>query len=81
MPLISKFYGIMIKMYFNDHLPCHFHAIYNEYNGIFYLNTLEVIGGDLPSKAILLIKEWATQYQQELLNMWNNKEFKRLPEL
>jgi len=42
MPIITNFYGIIIKMYFNDHLPPHFHAIYNEYNAIFDLNTLNL---------------------------------------
>lgn len=40
MPVIARFFGIIIKMYFNDHLPPHFHAIYSEYNGIFSIDTL-----------------------------------------
>ena len=43
MPVIARFYGIVIKMYFNDHLSPHFHAIYNEYNGLFHLNSLEML--------------------------------------
>ena len=81
MPVISRFYGIIIKMYFNDHLPPHFHAIYNDYNGIFDLNTLELLEGDLPNKAIKLIIEWAEKYQAELLKIWKTKEFIKLPGL
>lgn len=81
MPVISRFYGILIKMYFNDHLPPHFHAIYNEYNGIFDLNTLELIEGDLPAKAIKLIKEWAQNYKPDLQRMWVTKDFIKLPGL
>ena len=51
MPVISRFYGIIIKMYFNEHGIPHFHAIYNEYNGVFTISDLVMIEGDLPSKA------------------------------
>jgi len=81
MPEIARFYGIIIKMYFSDHLPSHFHAIYGENNGIFELNSLEMIEGDLPNRAIKLVKEWAEQYKNELLEMWNTQDFKKLPGL
>nr|WP_241633815.1 DUF4160 domain-containing protein [Fusobacterium gastrosuis] len=70
-----------LKMYFNDHLPSHFHVIYGEYNGIIDIETLTLIEGDLPVRAIKLTQEWAKEYQQELLKMWKSKEFKKLPEL
>ena len=81
MPIITRFYGIIIKMYFNDHLPPHFHAIYNEYNAIFDLNTLEMIQGDLPPKAMKLVKEWAEEYKVDLEKIWKTQEFKQLPGL
>lgn len=81
MPVIARFFGIIIKMYFNDHLPPHFHAVYGEYNGIFSIDTLEMLEGDLPNRACSLINEWATKYQIELISMWKNKEFKKLPGL
>jgi hypothetical protein len=43
MPVIARFYGIIIKMYFNHHLPPHFHAFYGKYNGLYDLNTLEML--------------------------------------
>ncbi|WP_330671529.1 DUF4160 domain-containing protein [Anaeromicrobium sp.] len=57
-------------MYFNDHLPPHFHAIYGEYNGLFDLNTLEMLEGDLPNRAHKLIQEWAKFHEKELKEMW-----------
>lgn len=83
MPVIARFYGIVIKMYFSqsEHGVPHFHAIYGEYNAVFDIQTLEMLEGDLPIRAQRLVKEWATQYQQELLQMWHSNEFKRLPGL
>lgn len=81
MPVITRFYGIVIKMYFNDHLPPHFHAIYNEYNGVFDLNTLELLEGDLPNRALKLINDWASEYKDELIKIWDTQVFKKLPGL
>lgn len=83
MPVIARFYGLIIKMYFSqsEHGIPHFHAIYGEYNAVFDIQTLEMLEGDLPVRALRLVKEWGTQYQQELLRMWNSNEFKRLPGL
>ncbi len=81
MPVIARFYGIVIKMYFNDHLPPHLHAIYGEYNGVFDLNTMEMIEGDLPGRAVKLVREWEKEYQDELVKMWTTKIFKKLPGL
>ncbi len=81
MPEIARFYGIVIKMFFSEHNPPHFHAVYGEYNGTFDLKTLEMTEGDLPVKAKSLIKEWAAQYQSELLKMWNEQNITKLPPL
>ena len=83
MPVIARFYGIVIKMYFSqsEHGVPHFHAIYGEYNAVFDIQTLEMLEGDLPARAQRLVREWSAQYQQELLRMWNSNEFKRLPGL
>ena len=83
MPVIARFYGIVIKMYFSqsEHGVPHFHAIYGEYNAVYNAQTLEMLEGDLPMRAQRLVKEWGTQYQQELLRMWNSNEFTRLPGL
>lgn len=81
MPEIARFYGIVIKVFFGDHPPPHFHAIYGEYNALFSIDSLEVIEGDLPSRAQKLVLEWATLYQQDLLQIWNTQEFRKLPPL
>ena len=81
MPVITRFYGILIKMYFKEHGVAHFHAIYGEFNGVFNIETLDLIEGDLPQRALRIVKEWATQYQSELLCMWKEKNFKKLPGL
>jgi len=83
MPVIARFYGILIKMYFSqsEHGIPHFHAVYGEFNGVFNIDTLEMIEGDLPLRAQRLVKDWASQYKQELLRMWQTNEYKQLPGL
>jgi hypothetical protein len=83
MPVISKFFGILIKMYFSqsEHGVAHFHAIYGEYNGVFRIDTLEMMEGDLPVRAQKLVKEWGALYQNELQRIWNEQVFMQLPGL
>ena len=83
MPIIARFYGIVIKMYFSqsEHGIPHFHAIYGEFNAVFSIERLDMIEGDLPNRAQRLVKDWALQYQKELLDMWNKQEFRQLPGL
>jgi len=81
MPEIVRFYGIIIKLFFGDHPPPHFHVVYGEYNALFNIETLEMIEGDLPQRAKKMVIEWATMYQNELVEMWNNQEFRKLPPL
>ena len=81
MPVIARFYGILIKMYFREHGTPHFHAIYEEYNGVFDIETLEMVEGDLSNRTRRMVREWAEQYQTELLAMWKTQELKRLPGL
>ncbi len=83
MPVVARFYGVIIKMYFSqrEHGMPHFHAMYAEYNGVFDIRSLEMFEGDLPGRAQRLVKEWGSQHQQELLRMWETNEFKQLPGL
>ena len=81
MPIISRFYGIAVKMFFSDHNPPHIHAIYGEFVGKIDLKNWEMTEGDLPYKALALVKEWAAKHQNELLGMWNTKQIKELPPL
>jgi len=81
MPEITRFYGIVIKMFFGDHSPPHFHAIYGEYNALISIESLELIEGDLPRRAEKMVLEWARLYQKELLQIWTSQEFIKLPPL
>lgn len=83
MPEISRFYGIVIKMFFKpkEHDPSHIHAIYGEYVGVFDLNTLKMSEGDLPKKAQEMVTEWLKQNQIELLEMWESQNLRKLPPL
>lgn len=83
MPVVARFYGIIIKMYFSqsEHGVPHFHALYAEYNGVFSIETLEMIVGDMPKRSQQMVKQWASQYQNDLLEMWQTNEFRQLPGL
>lgn len=81
MPEIARFYGIIIKVFFGDHPPPHFHAVYGEHNALISIESLEIIEGDLPKRAQKLVIEWASIYQQDLLNIWKSQEFRKLPPL
>src|SRR5262249_18512801 len=70
MPEISRFLGIVIAMYQNDHQPPHFHAIYGSQQGIFSINDLKLIKGKLPKRVISLVLEWAFMHREELLKDW-----------
>lgn len=66
MPEISRFYGIVIQMYFGDHPPPHFHARYAGQSVKIDIETLAVIDGMLPARALGLVSEWAALHQQDL---------------
>ncbi|MEA3340538.1 MAG: DUF4160 domain-containing protein [Chloroflexota bacterium] len=74
MPELSRFYGIVIRMYFGDHPPPHFHAEYGEYEALININTLAIIAGKLPSRALGLVIEWASLHQTELSREWEKAE-------
>ena len=70
MPTISTFYGILIRMFFNDHAPPHFHARYGEFEATIDIATLAVLQGQLPRRALNLVQEWAMIHREELLVDW-----------
>ena len=81
MPEIARFYGIIIRMFFfmHEHNPPHFHASYGDYAGVFSIKTMEMIEGNMPKEARRLIKKWGKKYQKDLLAMWEDQSFRRLP--
>ncbi len=78
MPQISFFYGIVITMYYRDHEPPHFHAIYGEYQAQIMIETLEPLAGELPTRAERLVREWGGMHRTELEANWANARA-RLP--
>lgn len=70
MPEISRFFGIIITMNYNDHVPPHFHARYGGDQAIIAIETLRVLGGRLSPRVMGLVVEWALQHRDELLEDW-----------
>jgi hypothetical protein len=85
MPEISRFYGIIIAMFFDDHNPPHFHARYGNDNVVISIESLQVLEGHIPYRALGLVMEWAYQHKKELLIDWNlakrNKQPKKISPL
>ena len=69
MPEISRFLGIVIAMYYRDHAPPHFHALYGEYEVLIGISTGDV-NGTFPKRALAHVEEWRTLHREELLNTW-----------
>jgi len=80
MPEICRFYGIIIRMYYNDHDPAHFHAQYGSHQATIAIGTLAVFAGALPPRALGLVAEWAVQHQSELVAAWNRAKALEAPE-
>ena len=80
MPEISRFFGIIIRMYFDDHLPPHFHAIYQGQQAEISIDSLGLLAGRLPGRALALVVEWASQHQAELRSNWERLHSAQSPE-
>ena len=78
MTTISTFYGILIQMFWGDHAPPHFHALYGEYE-VINIRTLEIVKGFMPRRALALILEWASLHREELMEDWKLCEMKQMP--
>lgn len=77
MPEISRFFGIIIGMYYNDHPPPHFHAKYGNYEVLVNIETGEIIRGRIPRRALGLIQEWRELHKDQLLADWGLAESRR----
>ncbi len=71
MPTISVFYGIVIQMFWKEHNPPHFHALYGEHEALIDVRELRVMRGSLPRRAMALVLEWAADHREELMEDWN----------
>jgi len=85
MPEISRFFGIVIKMFYDDHNPPHFHAEYGGHLALVDIMRLSVFSGQLPARVLGLVIEWATLHQKDLLADWdrarNQRELLRIDPL
>lgn len=70
MPEISRFFGIIILMYYDEHNPPHFHARYGSDKAAIEIASLRLLEGRIPSRALGLVVEWASQHQEELMMNW-----------
>lgn len=74
MPRLSYFYGIAIYMYYRDHAPPHFHAIYGAEEAEVAIRSRRILRGGLRPRALSLVREWARMYEHELLAAWSRAE-------
>ena len=83
MPVLSRFYGITIRMYFlqKEHNPPHIHAIYGDDMAAITIADGKVLEGALPSKALEMVREWISLHKNELFAIWDTQDFKHLPPL
>ena len=83
MRVLSRFYGIIIRMYFQqaEHNPPHFHAIYGDHTAAINIQTGEILEGELPRKALEMVQEWNSIHKEKLLKFWETQEFNALAPL
>ncbi|MBO4748111.1 MAG: DUF4160 domain-containing protein [Clostridiales bacterium] len=83
MPTLSRFHGIVIRMYYQqaEHNPPHVHAFYGEDVAAVGIQTGTVIDGYLPPKVLAMVRQWISLHQIDLLDIWETQSFKTLPPL
>ncbi len=83
MPVLSRFYGIIIRMYFQqaEHNPPHIHALYGDDMAAIEIKTGKIIEGELPPKALNMVREWISLHEEDLLHIWETQEFSKLEPL
>ena len=85
MPEISRFYGIVIAIFWDDHNPAHFHAHYGQHKAAIEIGSMRVLEGKLPPRALGLVVEWASQHNDELMRNWeaarNNRPLRKIDPL
>lgn len=79
MPVVSRFFGILIRMFYNEHAPPHFHAEYGEFRATINIRTLSLDEGRLPRRALELVLDWAELHQDELLQNWDRCQHHQQP--
>lgn len=79
MPPISIFFGILIKMFFDDHDPPHFHAEYGEHELVVAIVPIKMLRGEASQRMQSMVLEWAALHQEELLANWRSCKSMRPP--
>lgn len=79
MPELCRFFGIVIRMFYNDHAPPHFHAEYGDFRAAIAIESQIVIGGHLPKRALALVTEWVLLNQDDLMENWRRTRAKQPP--
>jgi hypothetical protein len=79
-PEISRFFGIIVRIFYNDHHPAHFHAVYGDAEALISIDTLAVLRGELPRRALALVLEWASLHRTELARDWELARSGQTPE-
>jgi len=74
MPQISYFLGVIIRMFYREHNPPHFHAYYGDYEALIDIQKNELISGNLPPRVLGLVVEWTALHQQELMANWERSK-------
>jgi hypothetical protein len=77
MPTISTFFGIVIRINFDDHNPPHFHAEYQGHSATFTINNGEILAGRFPEALKGTIRNWTLKHQSEIMQNWTNAVAKR----
>jgi Domain of unknown function (DUF4160) len=80
MPEISRFFGIVIFIFYNEHNPPHFHAGYGDQKALIDIHTLGILKGGLPPRALGLVMEWATMHKEDLLKCWHQAAAFKIPD-
>lgn len=83
MPVLSRFHGIVVRMYFqqSEHNPPHIHAIYGDDVAEIAIKTGEILDGHLPPKALSMVRDWLVIHRDDLLHIWETQDFKPLSPL
>ena len=81
MPVLARFHGMTVKMYFlgREHNPPHVHFLCGDHMGVIEIRTQSMLEGDLPPRALAQAQTWTRLHQDELLEMWNTQNFRKLP--
>jgi hypothetical protein len=79
MPEISRFFGIVIRMYLNDHAPPHFHVRHGSFRARIGIAPVRVMDGHLPPRPLAMVLEWASLHESELMDCWRRIRAQQAP--